>query len=78
MSLFLSSLLLLHATNTPGVAFRHYEKLIKTSDWEEKCLKYMEKLCNDKWMIMQNDKPVKLIMLPWHVNQFKIVISDHV
>ena len=42
MSLFLTSLLSLPTTKTPAMAFRHSEKL-KTSDWEEKCLEYVEK-----------------------------------
>ena len=38
--LHLSSLLSLPAAKTPGMVCRHSEKL-KTSDFEEKCLKYM-------------------------------------
>ena len=42
ISLFLSSVPLLPTTETPGMVFRHSEKL-KTCDWEEKCLKYIDR-----------------------------------
>ena len=40
ISLLLSSLLLIPATKTRGMALKHSEKL-RTCDWEEKCLSYM-------------------------------------
>ena len=63
ISLFLSSLLLLPTTKTPNMAFRHSEKL-KTFDWEEKYLKYMnQNMQSDSWD-MQIEKPVKFITPP--------------
>ena len=59
ISLFISSLLSLPATKTPGMTFRHFEKL-KTCDWEEKCLKYMnQNMRSDSWV----QKPVNFITL---------------
>ena len=56
----LSSLLLLPTTKTPSMAFRHSEKL-KTRNWEEKCLKYMNRnMRSDSWI----KKPVKFITRP--------------
>ena len=60
ISLFLSSLLSLPATKTPGMTFRHSEKL-KTCDWEDKCLKDMNlNMRSDSWV----EKPVKFMTLP--------------
>ena len=64
ISLFLSSLLSLPDTKTLGMTFRYSEKL-KTCNWEEKCLKYMnQKMRSDSWVIMQIKKPVKFITPP--------------
>ena len=38
----------LHKSPLTGMAFRHSEKL-KTCDWEEKCLKYMDR--NMRWRL---------------------------
>ena len=60
ISLFLSSLLSLPATKTPGMTFRHSEKL-KTCDWEDKCLKCMNRnMQSESWV----EKPVKFMALP--------------
>ena len=61
ISVFLSSLLSLLATKTLGMTFRYSEKL-KTCDWEEKCLKYMNwNMQSDSLGAMQIEKPVKFI-----------------
>ena len=59
----LSSFLSLPTTKTPGMAFRHSEKL-KTCDWEEICLKYMNRnMQSDRLAIIQIEKLVKFTML---------------
>ena len=60
ISLFLSSLLSLPATKTPGMAFSHSERL-KTCDCEGKCLKYTnQNMRSDSWV----EEPVKFFVLP--------------
>ena len=59
---FLSSPFSLPAPKTPSMVFRHSEKL-KTCDWEEKCLKYMNRnKRSDSWTNMRIEKPVKFII----------------
>ena len=59
ISLSLSSLLSLPTTKTPGMAFRHSEKL-KTCEWEEEWPKYMtQNMQSDSWV----EKPAKFIIL---------------